>query len=427
MSAASRRAVDDGLDPATAAACAAALERGRAWIMLHRAYYTSALLCLREAWDAEATGTIAVSDDWALIVNPHWAAALTPAQAAAVLCHELHHLLRQHAERRRQRDSARWGLAADLEINDELTADLERSGVELPAEAVTAEAFGLPVQLTAEAYYQLFAEARASRAVAPGAGVAAGGPCGSCADGDDRDGPMGRARASADELHGPHNRASTDIAITRTAQAVKDCGDAPAGLRRWAEERLRPEVDWRRALRRSLRRVSAAAAGRDDFTWRRPSRRAHAAGDDTLLLPGTARAAGRVSLVVDTSGSMSQADLDAALAEIGGIVEASGAPITVYACDAEVAATALGVESAAAVELAGGGGTNMCAGIDAAVAARPRPDAVVVATDGYTPWPERPPQGVPVTVCLIERPEAAGLPPKRRVLPLEALLAAGAS
>ena len=44
------------------------------------------------------------------------------------------------------------------------------------------------------------------------------------------------------------------------------------------------------------------------------------------------------------------------------------------------------------IPLVGGGGTDLRAGFARALRARPRPDVVVVLTDGQTPWPgERPP------------------------------------
>ena len=40
-------------------------------------------------------------------------------------------------------------------------------------------------------------------------------------------------------------------------------------------------------------------------------------------------------------------------------------------------------------QLKGGGGTDMVAGIEAALLNRPKPDSILVLTDGYTPFPEK--------------------------------------
>jgi hypothetical protein len=44
----------------------------------------------------------------------------------------------------------------------------------------------------------------------------------------------------------------------------------------------------------------------------------------------------------------------------------------------------------------------MGAGLAAAAELRPRPDVIVVLTDGYTPWPARPPAGTRVVVGLLD-------------------------
>ena len=59
------------------------------------------------------------------------------------------------------------------------------------------------------------------------------------------------------------------------------------------------------------------------------------------------------------------------------------------------------VSSATQIELLGGGGTDMGKGIEAALAGRPRPDVIVVLTDGETPWPAAPPSRCRVVVGLL--------------------------
>ncbi|WP_241695157.1 VWA-like domain-containing protein [Streptomyces sp. C] len=155
---------------------------------------------------------------------------------------------------------------------------------------------------------------------------------------------------------------------------------------------LEPAVDWRRALSGAVREAAAWAAGAVDYTYRRPSRRTPALGG-RVVLPSLRRPLPRVAVVIDTSGSMGEAELAAALAEVTGVlreVGVGGNRVTVLACDADVHAVSR-VASAGEVTLAGGGGTDMRVGIAAALARPDRPSIVVVLTDGITPWPEESP------------------------------------
>jgi predicted metal-dependent peptidase len=90
-----------------------------------------------------------------------------------------------------------------------------------------------------------------------------------------------------------------------------------------------------------------------------------------------------------------------ALAEIKGILAALGytTDVTVIACDAAVH-TSKRIMKASQVQLLGGGGTNMSVGIEHAANLRPVPNVIIVITDGYTPWPDKPPR-VPVIVAAI--------------------------
>lgn len=130
----------------------------------------------------------------------------------------------------------------------------------------------------------------------------------------------------------------------------------------------------------------------------RPSRReqALATSERQIRLPAMRQPGDpKVAIVVDTSGSISNDVLQAALAEIMGITRAVGNSrgLEVIACDS-VAYPAIRVRTATDVrklKLPGGGGTDMRNGIQAALETKPRPDVIVVVTDGYTPWPETKP------------------------------------
>jgi predicted metal-dependent peptidase len=120
---------------------------------------------------------------------------------------------------------------------------------------------------------------------------------------------------------------------------------------------------------------------------------------------------------------MSQADLDAAMGEVHGVLRSSGVArehVRLLSCDA-AATTAQRVRSATSVRLTGGGGTDMRIGIAAAEAATPAPHVVIVLTDGDTPWPDTPtrarlvcavishraPHGTPEWATTVHIPPAA--------------------
>lgn len=98
-------------------------------------------------------------------------------------------------------------------------------------------------------------------------------------------------------------------------------------------------------------------------------------------------------MIIDTSGSVSDGELGSALLEVAAISRAVGGRrdlVTVVPCDA-AARIAHPLCRAEGIPLIGGGGTDLRTGFAAALAARPRPDVVVVLTDGQTPWPRRRP------------------------------------
>jgi len=237
-----------------------------------------------------------------------------------------------------------------------------------------------------------------AQAPAPGAGR-----CGSCAHGQRE--PWEDPAPSEGGAPGL-SRAEGEIVRRQVAEAIRIAaasdsrGTIPGYWKRWAEEKLRPRVNWRRELAALIRHAAADAAGAADYSYRRPSRRQAAS---EAILPALRQPVPEVAVVVDTSGSVSDAMLAQALAEVAGVLRACGLrqSVHVLAVDAQVH-TCRRVFRPKQVRLAGGGGTDMGAGIEAALRLRPRPQVVIVLTDGYTPWPAEPPRGVRVVVGIIE-------------------------
>jgi predicted metal-dependent peptidase len=369
-----------------------------------------------EVIPAPDTGTVWVDESWRMRADPDLVAGWTAAELGSVLVHHVCHLLRTHAERAQafgvEPDAAPdWVRAADAEIND----DLIPAGLELPGQPVLPRDLGAADGLLAEQYFEGITRDRSAQKMAAAAGEWL--DCGSGADGIPRPGDSaghGGTTPLAPPGEPPGLPAwQAELLRRQVAQDLiahgKQAGNVPGGLLRWAQEILNPKVDWRRLLAAELRRAVAEVSGAVDYSYRRPSRRAAVAGD--VVLPALRRPVPEVAVVCDTSGSMTEDLLASALAEVEGLLQALGLArrVRVLACD-YAAGAAQRVSSARQVELVGGGGTDMGAGIAAAVALRPRPAVTVVLTDGYTPWPAAAPKGTRVVIGLLGRdaPEAPG-------------------
>lgn len=114
-----------------------------------------------------------------------------------------------------------------------------------------------------------------------------------------------------------------------------------------------------------------------------------------------------MAVVVDTSGSVGDGELGSALLEVAAISRAVGGRrdlVTVLACDAATRVVHP-LCRAEGIPLVGGGGTDLRSGFGKALRSQPRPDVIVVLTDGQTPWPSTPPPCRTV-VGLFDRPDA---------------------
>ena len=181
----------------------------------------------------------------------------------------------------------------------------------------------------------------------------------------------------------------------------------PGGLARAAAELLHHKVDPARELLAKVKYAVGCTSGFGDFTYRKPNRRQPQGG---ALLPAHVKPIPRVTVIVDTSGSIEQSDLALALGVIGNALRSLPDPrgLRVLAGDTAVAC-AKNVFRPEQIELNGGGGTDMAAMIVAACEERPSPKAILVVTDGYTGWPPKP-VGPRVVACLTQAGTAEDVP-----------------
>ncbi|WP_245983986.1 vWA domain-containing protein [Streptomyces tateyamensis] len=348
-----------------------------------RPYLATALFALRPV-ESHQVLTMAVDRHWRCYVSPAFVARTPPAELAGVWVHEVSHLLREHHERS-ERYARRYGLtgpgerlrmniAADCEINDDIYGD----GLHRPSGAVHPFGLQLDSGLLMEEYLDRFG-------LGPRTQQLAWLDCGSGADGMAREWELG-----PDGAHGL-SRQQRDAVRFKVAEGIRGRpGTAPAGWQRWAEQAFHPPQPWRDLLGAALRSAAAAGGAGDDYSYGRPARRS--ASLPGIVLPSLRRRPPRVCVVIDTSASVSDAELGSALLEVAAIGRAVGGRrelVSVVPCDA-VARSVHPLCHSEGIPLLGGGGTDLRAGF--ARALRARPDVIVALTDGQTPWPsQRPP------------------------------------
>ena len=371
-----------------------ALQAARVRASYQRAYFAPALFSLIPV-KTDQIASMAVDTRWRLYYNEDWINAHSVEENAAVLIHEVSHLLREHDARKHAaavRNETLWNTAADCEINDDLMAE----GLPLPDNPPVPERYGLQPGENAETYYRKLFKPPDHDAPQESSGVgAAECDCGSGAHGEPRpwelpddDGRPGGA-ASVDKVKAKLVRREV---AQRILDRTGDAGDAPLGWKRWAHTVLTPRVDYMATIRHVVRRaLRDSTLGRYDRTYRRPHRRQGWYGE--FLMPSFHQPRPRPGFLIDTSSSMEETQLARAVAELAGLTRqlGYGSEVTVACCDVVVHEVKK-VFSSAQLELIGGGGTDVGAGIQWFVDRGPAIDLLVVVSDCQTPWPpERPP------------------------------------
>ncbi len=368
----------------------------RLWATNRFPYLASAIFAA-PTLPAPGLGRMVIDRWWRIHADPDLVAGATADQIGGELLHLTSHVLRDHAVRADElrfgepAELHHWVDAADAEIADDFPPDLGRL-----ADRVVADDLACPDGRLAEEYYRTGAVREGEL-----------NDCGSGAHGDSPDweppppDPNSAQGLTQDEQDLIRRNVAAEIARAE-ADAVS------AGLRRWAESIVRPTIDWRTELAALLRREISSVSGAVDYSYRRPSRRSTAigaagdesAGEGVVVLPALQRPTVEVAVVCDTSASISDELLGAAVAEVDGLLHATGTrSVRLLAVD-DAVHTVTRVTNRNDINLIGGGGTDMAVGIAAAMEHRPQPQLIVVLTDGFTPWPDEPPRAAVVVGLL---------------------------
>lgn len=288
-------------------------------------------------WLPEPQRTMGVrvmsTGDIECIYYPPFVDRLTVEENYAVVQHEIEHVVRLHCLRRQHRHPEAWNIAADMCING--SKDRPRIGYEDVSATDPAKRLIVPDKdhlvwipkdwpqdEAAEYYYERLMNGQPKK----GKGQKGSGGKGQDddqgegdgeGDGESGEGGLGQYGRTLDD-HSIWNQSDMDEDTAR--QLVKNAcdyassqaqGQAPGHLKSAIDSLNKPIVRWRELLRQYLGRH----LGNSRKTYARRNRR-----QDVFGLPGKShRAAATATVIVDTSGSISQDDLEQFFAEIESI------------------------------------------------------------------------------------------------------------
>ena len=191
--------------------------------------------------------------------------------------------------------------------------------------------------------------------------------------------------------------------------AARGEGSVAAALVKQASELLHKPVDPCRELAAMAKYAVDTIAGFGEFTYARPSNRQIPGG---CLLPSSVKPIPRITLIIDSSGSMGSDDTALALEVLGSVLKHLPDPrgLRVLVGGTEVMA-AKKVFKPEQIQILDGGGTDIGSLIRVADQEKPAPKVILCVTDGETPWCREDQVQAKVMVCLTRKPRWCSPPP----------------
>lgn len=196
-------------------------------------------------------------------------------------------------------------------------------------------------------------------------------------------------------------------ALSKAAEISRMQGKGIGGMQRLIDDICNPQVPWHELLRKTLTSVTR---GRDARTWTRPNRRKLALPPH-VYYPGRAGWKGpHIAVEIDTSASIGKKELSTFIGELGGILtDLEPEMVYVMYVDDDLHGDVIEIDdvnnlSEVKHKAGGGGGTDMTT-VFRVIEERQLPvEAVVVLTDGYTPFPAE--ETIPTVWCMTSNVKA---------------------
>lgn len=338
--------------------------KARAKLIIDQPFFGT--LCMRLRPIETTKVPTGATDGIHLYYNPNWFLKLNQFERVGFLAHEVMHCVLHHMLRRQKREKAQWNIACDHAIN----LNLKDIGFNLPQGALVDEKYK---DMSSEHIYSILPPI----------------PEGLTNDFDP--GNCGGVLDHPDAAKGqPTAKVQTEwnVATQAAAQEAKGRGKLPGNLESIIEGIVKPILDWRTILMRFLR-----SSDKSDYSWVRFNKRLISQG---LYLPALySPALGEISIIVDTSGSVSDDELQYFSNETSAILqELNPSAVNFIQCDADVHSnvTYTREDLPLTYEYKGRGGTSFIPAIEFVQEHYPLTTACIYFTDLEGDFPEKTPE-----------------------------------
>ena len=279
--------------------------KARAKLLMEQPFFGTLALRLKivETEDIETAAT----DGTRLLYNPKFVEKLSIHETVGLVAHEVMHCVLQHMTRRQDRHPTIWNVAGDYKINGHLV----NAGFVLPEGGLVDTEGKYDDDTTESLYTKLLDDVDIIEMPAWGHVLDAG---------------TGSVDANSDAAL----ESEWQVAINQAAELAKAQGKLPGDIETIIGDVLKPLVDWREVLWPFFTNTS-----HDEYTWRKPNRAY--ISEDEYLPSMYNESCGTIAICVDTSGSVSDAELHQFWSEIVAVAkETQPSKIICIGCDDEV-------------------------------------------------------------------------------------------
>lgn len=367
-------------DPKIDAQARERLVTARIGLLLRHSFFGN-LATRLQLTNADEWCSTAATDGRKFYYNSKFIMMLKPKEVEFLVGHEVLHVVYDHMGRRNDRDPQMWNIADDYAVN----ADLKRHRV---GEFITTvpclyehKYDGKPAE---EIYDDLMKNVQ-TISMDDLIDQLLDDHMDGDEDGDgdreegNKDGKSKKRPKLSDEEK-ERIRQEMKQAIINAAQSA-EAGTLPKGVERLIKQATNPVMPWRELIQTNL-----TSAIRTDFSWMRPSRRGwHMDAVMPGMTPGEEI---DVTIAIDMSGSISDAQAQAFLGEIGGMMNSfDGYRVHVFCFDTKVYNpanfTSENMDTIDEYQPMGGGGTDFDSIFEYLKDSAIVPNRLIVFTDGY--------------------------------------------